>query len=172
MLHFRSPWYRCSRYSLAGRSHRHALAGDVQATVGAAWFGSAFNIFLLRQFFSTIRWQLSEAASIDGCSEFGIFWRIIVPLSKTGAGGGRANSPSYLSGTTSWGAGIPAKTRAVYARTGPAEFSEQAGGTSWHLLMAASVLVILPRCFCSSWHRRRSSRGSPRRELRVNRKLE
>ena len=52
-----------------------------------AWFGSAFNIFLLRQFFMTIPNELSEAARIDGCSELGIFWRIILPLSQAGAGG-------------------------------------------------------------------------------------
>ena len=34
-----------------------------------AWFGSAFNIFLMRQFFRTIPEELSEAARIDGCSE-------------------------------------------------------------------------------------------------------
>ncbi len=47
-----------------------------------AWFGSAFNIFLLRQFFMGIPESLSEAAKIDGCSEFGIFWRVILPLAK------------------------------------------------------------------------------------------
>ena len=47
-----------------------------------AWFGIAFNIFLLRQFFMTIPDELSEAARIDGCSELGIFWRIILPLSR------------------------------------------------------------------------------------------
>jgi len=36
-----------------------------------AWFGSAFNVFLLRQFFLTIPTEISEAARIDGCSEFG-----------------------------------------------------------------------------------------------------
>ena len=46
------------------------------------FLGSAFLIFLLRQFFMTIPMELSDAARIDGCSEFGIFWRIILPLSK------------------------------------------------------------------------------------------
>lgn len=43
---------------------------------------SAFGIFLFRQFFMTLPESLSEAARIDGCSEFGIFTRIIMPLSK------------------------------------------------------------------------------------------
>src|ERR1700685_4370380 len=47
-----------------------------------AWFGSAFNIFLLRQFFITLPRELSEAAKMDGCSEFMIFSRIVLPLAK------------------------------------------------------------------------------------------
>jgi multiple sugar transport system permease protein len=41
-----------------------------------------FFIFLLRQFFMGIPHELSDAARIDGCSEFGIWWRIVMPLSK------------------------------------------------------------------------------------------
>lgn len=47
-----------------------------------AWFGWPFFIFLLRQFFMTIPRELEEAARLDGASTFGIFWRIILPLSK------------------------------------------------------------------------------------------
>ena len=47
-----------------------------------AWFGSAFYIFLMRQFFLTIPVELEEAARIDGCSTWRIFWQIILPLSK------------------------------------------------------------------------------------------
>ena len=47
-----------------------------------SWFGSAFSIFLLRQFFRTIPQELSEAARIDGCSEWSIFRQVILPLSK------------------------------------------------------------------------------------------
>jgi len=45
-------------------------------------FGDAYFIFLLRQFFMGIPQELCDAAKIDGCSEFGILWRIILPLSK------------------------------------------------------------------------------------------
>jgi multiple sugar transport system permease protein len=44
------------------------------------WFGDAFSIFLLRQFFMTIPVELDDAALIDGCSRFGVFLRIILPL--------------------------------------------------------------------------------------------
>ncbi len=44
-------------------------------------FGSAFYIFLLRQFYLTLPIELDEAARLDGCGSFGILWRIIAPLS-------------------------------------------------------------------------------------------
>ena len=44
--------------------------------------GTPFYIFLLRQFFRGIPNELSDAARIDGCTEFGIYWRIILPLAK------------------------------------------------------------------------------------------
>jgi multiple sugar transport system permease protein len=50
--------------------------------VPAYFGGGAFNIFLLRQFFMTIPFELDEAAIIDGASWFTIFLRIMLPLSK------------------------------------------------------------------------------------------
>ena len=50
------------------------------------YFGSAFNIFLLRQYFMTISPELDDAAKIDGCGFWGIFWRIIIPLSAPAMG--------------------------------------------------------------------------------------
>ncbi|HZW35042.1 MAG TPA: carbohydrate ABC transporter permease [Isosphaeraceae bacterium] len=47
-----------------------------------AFFGSAYFIFLLRQFFMSIPLELSEAARIDGAGELSIFLRIILPLAK------------------------------------------------------------------------------------------
>ena len=47
-----------------------------------SFFGNAFFIFLFRQFYLGLPSELSDAARIDGCSELGIFWRIIMPLSK------------------------------------------------------------------------------------------
>jgi multiple sugar transport system permease protein len=45
-------------------------------------FGSAFYIFLLRQFFLGLPRELFEAARVDGCSFFGLFWRIALPLAR------------------------------------------------------------------------------------------
>lgn len=47
-----------------------------------AFFGGAFNVFLLRQFFMTIPNDLEDAAKIDGCSYFTIYWKIMLPLIK------------------------------------------------------------------------------------------
>jgi multiple sugar transport system permease protein len=51
-------------------------------TVPYFFGGGGFNIFLLRQFFRTIPEELADAARIDGCSEFAIYARIILPLAK------------------------------------------------------------------------------------------
>ena len=45
-------------------------------------FADVFGIFLMRQYIQTLPSELEEAARIDGCSEPGIFWRIILPMSK------------------------------------------------------------------------------------------
>jgi len=47
-----------------------------------SFFGNAYFIFLLRQFFMTIPEELSDAARIDGASELAILFRIILPLAK------------------------------------------------------------------------------------------
>ena len=47
-----------------------------------AYFGSAYSTFLLRQFFMGIPFELSDAARIDGCSEVGILWHVILPLAR------------------------------------------------------------------------------------------
>jgi len=47
-----------------------------------SFFSGAFSIFLLRQFFTTIPEEITEAARIDGCGEWGIMLRIIIPLAK------------------------------------------------------------------------------------------
>ncbi|HEV7300883.1 MAG TPA: carbohydrate ABC transporter permease [Tepidisphaeraceae bacterium] len=109
-----------------------------------AWFGSAFNIFLLRQFFITIPDELSEAARIDGCSEAGIFFRIILPLAKPAL--------SVVALFAFMGIWNDFLGPLIYLQRpeqftlalGLQNFQSQHGGTPWHQLMAASVLVVLP----------------------------
>jgi ABC-type glycerol-3-phosphate transport system permease component len=47
-----------------------------------SWFGGAFGIFLVRQFFLTIPEELSDAAKVDGCNPFRLYWQIFMPLAK------------------------------------------------------------------------------------------
>ena len=56
--------------------------GTYAPLIVPSFFGSAFNIFLLRQFMMTIPWDLSDAALVDGANDFTILWKIIVPLIK------------------------------------------------------------------------------------------
>ncbi|GAC1361562.1 MAG: carbohydrate ABC transporter permease [Ktedonobacteraceae bacterium] len=45
-------------------------------------FGDAFSIFLFRQFFLGLSHEIDEAARLDGCGAFGLFWRIVLPQSR------------------------------------------------------------------------------------------
>jgi len=109
-----------------------------------AFFGNAFNIFLMRQFFRTIPEELSEAARIDGCSEWAIFWRIILPLSKPvlavvalfhflWAWNDFMGPLLYLTRKHTF-------TLALALQN----YQSQGGGVQWHYLMAATVVVIVP----------------------------
>jgi ABC-type glycerol-3-phosphate transport system permease component len=54
--------------------------GSYAPLIVPMWFGGAFNIFLLRQFMMTIPIDLTDAARIDGASDFVILWQVLVPL--------------------------------------------------------------------------------------------
>jgi len=108
------------------------------------FFASAFNIFLMRQFFLTIPEELSEAARIDGCSEWAIFWRIIMPLSKPvlavvalftflGSWNDFLGPLIYLTRNHTF-------TLALALQS----FQSRHNGVQWNYLMAASAVVIFP----------------------------
>ncbi|HEX2914320.1 MAG TPA: carbohydrate ABC transporter permease [Chloroflexia bacterium] len=61
------------------------LLNSLWAVILPGW-AYVFGIFLMRQFIQTLPSELEEAGRIDGCTEFGIFWRIILPLSKPAVG--------------------------------------------------------------------------------------
>jgi multiple sugar transport system permease protein len=62
--------------------NRIGWVGTILPLVVPAFFGSAFNIFLLRQFYMSIPAELEEAAKIDGASVYRIWWSIMLPLSQ------------------------------------------------------------------------------------------
>ena len=58
------------------------LYNSLAALIAPTFLGDAFFIFLLRQFYLTIPEELSEAGRLDGLSEWGIYWNLILPLSR------------------------------------------------------------------------------------------
>ena len=67
----------------------------VLPVVVPSYFGGPFNIFLLRQYMMTIPRELDDAAKIDGAGFFGIYWRIILPLSRPAMGVVAVNSITF-----------------------------------------------------------------------------
>jgi len=118
--------------------------GTLQPLWVPAFFANAFYIFLMRQFFRTIPEELSEAARIDGCNEWQIFWRIILPLCKPVLA-----VVALFHFLAAWNDFLgpvlfltrkPTFTLALALQN----YQNQAGGVPWHHLMAASAVVIAP----------------------------
>jgi multiple sugar transport system permease protein len=112
-------------------------------TVPLFFGGGAFNIFLLRQFFRTIPEELADAARIDGCGEFGIYWRIMLPLAKPAL-----ITVAIFTFLNAWNDLLGP---IIYLRS-PANFTVAVGlasfrstlDVSWDLQLAATTAVILP----------------------------
>jgi ABC-type glycerol-3-phosphate transport system permease component len=107
------------------------------------FFGGPWLTFLVRQYFMTLPRELDAAARIDGCSSWGVYWRIILPLAK----------PAILiiiifvfNGV--WNEFL---TPLIYIHS-PEKYTLALGlrffqgeaSNDWHLLMAASLLTMLP----------------------------
>lgn len=105
--------------------------------------GGAFNIFLFRQFYRTIPREYSDAARIDGCSELRIFWQIVLPQARPAIA-----TASIFAFLWTWNDFMGP---VIYLHS-PENFTlpiglrsfQQQSGTEWDLLMAASLIVMLP----------------------------
>lgn len=109
-----------------------------------AFFGNAFFIFLLRQFFLSIPRSLIDAAKIDGCGPFGIYWRIMLPLIKPAL-----VTVAILSVMGTWNDFmaplIYLNSATKYTLTlGLASFQSQYGGYRTELIMAVTIIVTTP----------------------------
>ncbi len=118
--------------------------GTLQPLWVPAFFGSAFSVFLLRQFFMTIPKELSEAARIDGCSEFQIFWRIILPLAKPALTVVALFQFLFVYNDFLGPLIFLTEPETFTMALGLQQYQSQEGGSEWHLLMAASVMLITP----------------------------
>lgn len=104
---------------------------------------SAFSTFLLRQHFLTLPMDLDEAARIDGASSLQIWWRIIMPMSKTAIA---AVAIFIFLGAWNDFLWPLVVTNSIEMRTVPVGLNsfQTANGVRWHLLMAAAVAAMLP----------------------------
>jgi multiple sugar transport system permease protein len=108
-----------------------------------SFFGSAFYIFLLRQFFMGVPQDLVDAARIDGANEFGIFARIILPLVKPALA-----VIALFELLNRWGDFMGPliflnESRLYTISLGLQQYRSERS-TEWAYLMAASTLVTLP----------------------------
>ncbi len=111
--------------------------------VPAFFGGGAYFIFLLRQFFLTIPKELEDAARIDGCSTSRIYRQIMLPLAKPAL-----ITVSIFSFMHHWNDFMGPliylnsehkRTLAIALQSFPGQFTSE-----WNLLMAASVVVLIP----------------------------
>ena len=104
---------------------------------------NAFGIFLLRQFFMTLPKELDEAARIDGASEFGIYWKIILPLSGPAITTLAIFHFMYNWNDFLWPLLITSSTEMRTLPTGLALFVGQ-HVVEYGVVMAGGVLTLLP----------------------------
>ncbi len=108
-----------------------------------SFFAVPFFVFLLRQFYMTLPFELDDAATIDGCSKFGVFLRIILPLSKPALA-----AVAIFSFQWNWNDFfyplIYLFDKDKFTLALGLRFFQGNYGTDWHYLMAASLVVMLP----------------------------
>lgn len=114
--------------------------GLILAYIGG---GLAFSVFLMRSFFRTLPTELIDAGRVDGASEFGIFWRIMLPLARPGIA-----TVLIFQFMSTWNEFLYAVTlvHTPQMRTLQPTIFTMVGrySTNWPALTAALTLSILP----------------------------
>lgn len=124
-------------------AHLH-LVGTIWPLVIPNWFGDAFSIFLLRQFFMTIPVEYLDAARVDGCGEFRIMLRVVARLAKP-AIAAVALFSFLLCWNDFWGP-------LLYTLQNPSHWTLSVGlsqfrntyALNWNLVMAGTVVFMAP----------------------------
>ncbi|GLX67085.1 carbohydrate ABC transporter permease [Paenibacillus glycanilyticus] len=105
--------------------------------------GGIFNIFLLRQFYMSIPQDFDEAAVVDGATYFQIYWRILLPLSRSAV-----IVVALFTFLASWndfmGPLIYLKSDSRFTLALGLQMFQGSYNAQWDLLMAASTAVVLP----------------------------
>jgi ABC-type glycerol-3-phosphate transport system permease component len=108
-----------------------------------AFFGSAFYIFLLRQFFLTVPIEIEEAARIDGANVLQIIFRVILPLSFPALA-----TVAIFTFQAAWNDFLPPliylQNQQLYTITLGLNLFRTTYTTNWAYLMAASLVTMLP----------------------------
>ncbi|GGG79129.1 carbohydrate ABC transporter permease [Paenibacillus radicis (ex Gao et al. 2016)] len=110
-----------------------------------AFFGSAYMIFLLRQFFSNLPNEIYDAGRIDGCREIGLYWKLTLPLA-----GPVLATVAIFSFIWSWNdllapvLYLDSQENFTLPIGMAAMLSSKFRIAPWNLMMAASLLSVLP----------------------------
>jgi multiple sugar transport system permease protein len=108
-----------------------------------AFFGNPFYIFLMRQFMLSIPRELSDAARVDGASEFQTFWKVILPLTKPAV-----TVVAIFAAVAAWNEFLLPllylHEQSKYPLAVGLAFFTGEHDVSYNLLMAAATLVVLP----------------------------
>ncbi len=122
---------------------RHYGLVDTHAALILPGLVSAFGTFLMRQFFLTIPAALEDAAKIDGCTPFGVYWRIFLPLSKPALA---TLGVFIFMGMWNDFLGPLVFINSLEKMTLPLGLASMQGmySTDWPVLMAGTVLSLLP----------------------------
>jgi multiple sugar transport system permease protein len=107
------------------------------------FFGSAFYIFLMRQFFLTLPLELEDAARVDGANTLQIIWHVILPISKPALA-----TVAIFTFQASWndflGPLIYLHDQTKYTVSLGLSFFRSSYDVQWAYLMAASLVTMLP----------------------------
>ena len=120
------------------------MTGSLLPLILPNLLGDAFSIFLLRQFFLTIPREYSDAARVDGASEWGILWRVVIPMARPGIAAA-ALFLFFHSWNDYYGPLLYTSENQAWwpVAYGLATF-RGSHSTNWNLTMAITMLVMIP----------------------------
>lgn len=104
---------------------------------------SAFGTFLMRQFFLTLPKELEESAILDGCNQFEVFWKVMLPLVKPGLTALAISACLYCWNSLMWPLIVNTSIDKMTLSAGLASLQGQ-HSTNYPVMMAGTVLAIWP----------------------------